>query len=165
MILHTCIMICTQITIFPTTSRSFQESQRIVLPGRHAFTVENIFAILKRTVHEVLKVKWYHSLRPAEAILRAQRRTDIERKVKWRDIVDPVYATGYQQKMLNARSIIIKEMNSLVIVRLLLIGPCLHKSRQGAVQCSSPYHYRSGSIIRYPHPVHRRVHFQDLYNY
>ena len=90
MVLHTCIMICTQITILPTTSRSFQGSQRIVLPGRHAFTVENIFAILKRTVHEVLKVKWYHSLRPAEAILRAQRRTDIERKVKWRDIVDPV---------------------------------------------------------------------------
>ena len=58
--------------------------------------------------------------------MRAQRRTDIERKVKWRDIVDPVYATGYQQEMLNARSIIIKEMNSLVIVRLLLTGPCLH---------------------------------------
>ena len=48
--------------------------------------------------------------------------------------------------MLNAGSIIIKEMNSLVIGRLLLIGPCLHKSGQGAVQCSSPYnHYRGGS--------------------
>ena len=47
--------------------------------------------------------------------------------------------------MLNAGCIIIKEMNSLVIVKLLLIGPCLHKSRQGAVPCSSPYHYKSGS--------------------
>ena len=78
--------------------------------------------------------------------MRGQRRTDIERKVKWRDIVDPVYATGYQREMLNAGSIIIKEMNSLVIGRLFLIGPCLHKYKQGAVQCSSPYnHYRSGS--------------------
>ena len=55
-------------------------------------------------------------------------------------------STGDVEEMLNAGSIIIKEMNSLVIVRLLLIGPCLHKSGQGAVQCSSPYnHYRSGS--------------------
>ena len=44
----------------------------------------------------------------------------------WRDIVDPVYATGYQREMLNAGSNIMKEMNSLVIVRLLLTGPCLH---------------------------------------
>ena len=48
--------------------------------------------------------------------------------------------------MLNPGSIIIKEMNSLVIVRLLLTGPCLHKyNRQGAVQCRSPYHYKSVS--------------------
>ena len=119
-------MICTQITTLPTTSRSFQGSQRIVLPGRHAFTVENIFAFPRRTVHEVLKAKLHHSLWPAEAILRAQRRTDIERKVKWRDIVDPVFAIGYQQEMLNAGSIIIKEGNSLDIIRLLLTGPCLH---------------------------------------
>ena len=58
--------------------------------------------------------------------MRAQRQTDIERKVKWRDIVDPVYATGYQREMLNAGSIIIKEGNSLDIIRLLLTGPCLH---------------------------------------
>ena len=47
--------------------------------------------------------------------------------------------------MLNAGSIIIKEGNSLDIIRLLLTGPCLHKYRQGAVQCSSPYHYKNGS--------------------
>ena len=80
--------------------------------------------------------------------MRAQRQTDIERKVKWRDIVDPVChrLSRDDREMLNAGSIIIKEMNSLVIGRLLLTGPCLHKSGQGAVQCSSPYnHYRSGS--------------------
>ena len=80
------------------------------------------------------KLFWEHK---AELILRG----------KWNGgIASTLYATGYQREMLNAGSIIIKEMNSLVIGRLLLTGPCLHKSGQGAVQCSSPYnHYWSGS--------------------